>query len=172
MVLSFQYNLLLALKNINYIEYQQFPLHEAETERTYTNSDDLIERYGKIKWDIIDLINQRYSHLLKDKFDLYNWLNKNQNDELSYFLNEAGSNCLNYSQYKVPSKFHLWLGKEGFIVGIEQKGQGFNPQNIWQKKLKENEGAGFSFFEKCKNKIFFDDKEEARMVLIEFNLTS
>ena len=82
-------------------------------------------------------------------------------------MNEAGSNTLNHSQFKAPSHFHLWMGKKGFVIGIEQQGKGFNAQKINQEKIKEGEGAAFEFFRKCKGTIFFDEPKKARVVYLE-----
>ena len=101
------------------------------------------------------------------KFDLYNWLEFNSKDEVAYFLNEAGSNCLTYSDHKTPHKFHLWLGSKGFIIGIEQLGTGFNASEINEKKIKDNEGAAFEFFRNCQSEIFFDDSQKAKIVYME-----
>ena len=116
------------------------------------------------------MLNQKYSRLLENGFDLYNWLNYQNKDEVAYFLNEAGSNALNYSQFKAPSKFHLWFGKKGFIIGIEQKGQGFNASKVDSERLKDNQGAAFDFFRNCKSKIFFDNDQDAKIVYMEYSV--
>jgi len=169
MTLNFSLSLPEALADINFQEYQghhEFIIHDKDEERIYSNSDEIIGKYGEIKWKIVDLVNARYSHILKDKFDLYNWINKNKQDELSYFLNEAGSNSLLYSQFKAPFKFHLWLGENSFIVGIEQKGQGFNAEKINSGHLKENRGAAFQFFRESQSQVFFDDPKQAKVVYL------
>ena len=165
MVLHIAKTIQQALQNIGNHYYHQFFLHNQE--RISSNSPELIDKYGQLKWQIVDLLNERYSQVLKDKFDLYNWLNYNQNDEVAYFLNETGSNCLSYSDHKIPHKFHLWLGKKGFIIGIEQLGSGFNALEVNEKRLKDNEGAAFEFFRNCKSSIFFDDSRKARIVYME-----
>ena len=165
MSLHFQRTIQQALQNIGQHTYHQLLI--SEEKRAADNFPGLIEHYGKKKWEIVDLLNEKYSQVLQDKFDLYNWLNFDENDEVAYFLNEAGSNAINYSDHKIPYKFHLWLGEKGFIIGVEQLGRGFNAVEINKKRSKENEGAAFDFFRKCKSSIFFDDPEEARMVLME-----
>jgi hypothetical protein len=161
MTIYFQKTLQEAMEAIEHTNYHDFPIFG-------DNRDELIEIYGKMKWEIVDLLNDYYNHILKDKFDLYNWLNHNTNDELAYFLNESGSNALSYSDNKVPNRFHLWLGTKGFIVGIEQTGKGFNAQEVDEKKIKENEGSGFTFFRDCQSGIFFDDPKESKIVFMEF----
>ncbi|MBI2668249.1 hypothetical protein HYX14_00230 [Candidatus Woesearchaeota archaeon] len=167
MSLHFTKTLSESFKDIDVTDYHHFFIHDVEEERTVLNADALIETYGHAKWQIIDLVNSKYSTTLKDKFDLYHWLNHNASDEVAYFLNEAGSNCLNYAEYKIPAKFHLWLGIKGFLIGIEQAGAGFNAQEVMARNQKQNEGAGFSFFQKCKNTIFFDDYQNARIIFMQ-----
>ena len=128
MTINFNASLQKSLPKLGQHSYHEFVVHGEE--RVISNSDEVVDIYGKTKWAIVDLLNNNYNHLIKDKFDLYNWLNNNQNDEVSFFLNETGSNCLNYSDHKVPHKFHLWLGRKGFIIGVEQKGEGFNAIKI------------------------------------------
>ena len=165
MALHFTKTLQEALEEIEFKENHQFVIHDKEEERI--DHDNVISVYGEAKWKIVDLLNQQYSTILKDKFDLYNWLNKNKDDEVSYFLNEVGSNSLAHSQFKAPYKFHLWLGAKGFIIGIEQKGEGFNAELVNINRIKENEGAAFEFFRSSKSEIFFDDIENAKMVYLQ-----
>lgn len=169
MVLNFKHSFLEALENIGYAKtHHEFVIHESEEEVSVEDHNKLVERYGEMKWKVVDLINEQYNTLLKSKFDLYNWLHHNEDDELAYFLNEAGSNCLNHSQYKAPFKFHIWQGKKGFIVGIEQKGRGFPAYKVHKEKIKSNEGAAFEFFQNCQSTVFFDDPKDARMVFLEY----
>lgn len=165
MTIHFNKNLTEAIQNIGAHQYHELFLHDQE--RVLNNSFQLIDKYGRLKWQIVDLLNEKYSIILKDKFDLYNWLNHNPNDEVAYFLNETGSNCLNYAEHKIPHKFHLWLGEKWFIIGIEQLGKGFNAHEIDEKRIKDNEGAAFEFYRKCKSAIFFDDSKNARIVYME-----
>lgn len=162
MVIDFEKSLQWALDSIEKQEYHELEIHPLEKMR----DDEIISIYGSAKWKIVDLLNQNYSTVLNTEFDLYNWLVYQENDEVAYFLNEAGSNALNYSQFGAPSKFHLWMGKSGFIIGIEQKGSGFNALKTNSERLKENQGAAFEFFRKCKNKIFFDNPLEAKTVFM------
>ena len=168
MVLDFNKTLQEALKNIGLTDHQEFVVHDQEEERTYLTSDETIGRYGDVKWAVVDLLNEQYSKILESPFDLYNWLHKNENDEVSYFINEAGSNSLNHSDFKAPSKFHLWLGSKGFVIAIEQKGRGFDAVNVHELQIKDNEGAAFDFFRKCRSRIFFDNPTDARIVFMEY----
>ena len=165
MVLHLSLPLASALERIEFIDnYQKFPVHEKEAVRT----DDVLQAYGQAKWNVVDTINEQYSTFLTSKFDLYNWLHENKEDEVAYFLNEAGSNCLCYSEFKAPFQFHLWLGKKGFIIGVEQKGQGFPAEKVLRDKIKDNKGAAFTFYQQCRSRIFFDRPKEARIVYLEF----
>lgn len=170
MALHFTTTLQEALENISFSnEYYELPVYEAEEACSHIFSDSVVEKYGHAKWAIIDILNEKYGTFLFNKFDLHNWLEKNQEDEVAYFLNEAGSNSLNYSEFKAPHRFHLWLGKKGFVIGIEQKGKGFNAIKINEEKIKENKGEAFAFFRECKGAVFFDNPEEARMVYFELH---
>jgi len=164
MALSFHHTLLEALENINFTgEQTTLLIHPHQKERT----DETITQYGNAKWAVVDMLNERYSTILNTKFNLYHWLHYNEHDEVAYFLNEAGSNTLNHSEFKMPSHFHLWMGKKGFVIGIEQQGKGFNAQKINHEKIKEGEGAAFEFFRKCKGVVFFDEPTKARKVYLE-----
>lgn len=160
MVISYSQNLAEALKKIQLEKHQEFIVHPHEIVRDLNNGDDILEQYGKAKWAVVDVLNVRYG----THFDLYNWINENPADEVAYFLNEAGSNTLSYAEYKIPWRFQVWLGTKGFIIGIEQKGRGFDAQKVDEKRLKENEGAAFDFFRNCQGEVFFDDAKEARVV--------
>ena len=164
MTLHFSKTLQEALASIDFSDYHEFPVYEAEEVRTHIISDSVIERYGQAKWTIVDLLNEKYGTIMFHKFDLYNWLEKNKDDEVAYFLNEAGSNSLNYSQYLTPWRFHLWLGKKGFVIGIEQKGKGFDAIKVNDEKIQEHQGGAFTFFRGCKGEVFFDNAEDAKIV--------
>ncbi len=170
MTIHFKKNLQQALDTISFTgEHQQFVVHAEEIHRD-ESTEDVITKYGKTKWELVDTLNAKYASQLREKFDLYNWLDFNENDEVSYFLSECGSNTLNYSQFKAPHAFHIWFGNKGFVLGVEQKGTGFNAQEVHDKNVKENEGAAFNFFRKCQSSVFFDNAQDAKMVLMEFRL--
>jgi len=160
MTLHFDKNVHQALDKIEFFDYHEIIVHQQKEERTHSNSCQIIEIYGKAKWQIVDLLNEQYG----TNFNLHNWLKKDKSDEVSYFLNEAGSNCLNYSEFKTPYMFHLWFGKKGFIIGIEQNGKGFNAKEVYQQGIKTNEGNAFDFFENCNHKVFFDNPTDAKIV--------
>ncbi|MFH1275685.1 MAG: hypothetical protein ABIH82_01085 [Candidatus Woesearchaeota archaeon] len=163
MAINLDKSLKQALDRIESTDYKEFLVHNPEVKREWHNSDRIMEVYGDLKWKLIGLLNETYS----TSFSLENWL-KNQKDEVSYFLNEAGSNVLSYSEFKAPFKFHLWLGKKGFVIGIEQKGQGFDAEKVDHLRLKENEGAAFDFFRNATSEIFFDNKNEAKIIFMEY----
>jgi|GEM_PF-997364 len=170
MVIDFQKKLAQALLEIDSTPtYHSFIVHDQETELTKQEltsqqHNQFIQQYAAAKWGIVDILNETYSKILQTKFDLYNWATHNTNDEVAYFLTEAGSNCMNYAQFKAPYQFHLWLGSKGFIIGIEQKGQPFPAQLIDEKNTKQNEGAAFEFYRRCKGIVFFDDAMKTKAV--------
>ncbi len=164
MVLNFDYSLIQALQKIQTDGYHEIIVHEKDTVRDIYSSCEIVERYGEAKHQIVELINQRYN----TNFDHFNWLNQNTADEVAYFFNEAGSNVLSYSEFKAPFKFHLWFGEKGFIIAIEQKGRGFNAEEVDQLRIKSGEGTAFEFFRKCRSKVFFDEGKKAKVVLMEF----
>jgi hypothetical protein len=168
MALHFNHDLQQALENIQAEGYHELLIHDQEEKRDVYSSCEIIEGYGEAKHEVVEIINQYYGDFLSVKFDLMNWVNKNQDDEVSYFLNEVGSNVLSHSEFKAPHKFHLWFGKKGFIIGVEQKGSGFDAEEVHNQRLKENEGAAFNFFRSCQSKIFFDNSKNANLVFMEF----
>ena len=157
MVISFSVNLLEVLMIIKCNRGRRSLFLDKDAQRR-------IELYGNAKWAIVDLLNEKYSFRFAAPIDLYHWLYFQEHDEVAYFLNEAGSNVLNYGENKLPSAFHLWLGEKGFIIGIEQEGKGFNAIQIDELHLKENEGAGFEFFRNCHATIFFDNPQNANVI--------
>ncbi len=168
MVLSFTKTLSQALEEIELAKQEIFPVHKSMVERDQNNNHLIIQRYGKAKWAIVDQLNGEYSAILNRKFDLYNWLYFQEDDEVAYFLNEVGNNSLHYSQFKAPAKFHLWKGKKGFVLGIEQFGQGFDAMYVDKNNIKQTAGAAFDFFRKCRSEIFFDDPKNAKIVFMQY----
>ena len=184
MTIHFQKNLPQALMNINFQEYHELPVHQETSLVCPTANKKVIDLYGEQMWKVVDLINEKFgrgekvgnqppneekhSRVMKEKFDLYNWINHNSNDEVAYFLSETGSNCINFSEFKAPAKFHLWLGVKGFVIGVEQKGKPFNAEEIDPKRIKDNEGAAFEFYRQCESAVFFDNYQAARVVYLEW----
>ena len=165
MVIYFNHSLRESLKNIDFVEHEEeFIVHTKKENRVLSNSCDIIDRYALKKEQVVRLINEVYG----TNFDLYNWIENDLSDEVSYFLNEAGSNVLNYSQFLAPYKFKLFFGKKGFVIGIEQKGKSFNAQHIHNNNIKQNEGMAFKFYKECSNKIFFDHPQDTNIVYMEF----
>ncbi len=125
-------------------------------------------KFSKALWTVVEVLNSRYHEKLELEFNLYNWIEHNNSDEVAYFLNEASSNCLNYSQFKAPWKFVVYFGSYGFVLGVLQQGNGFNAESVFLDRVKSNEGAGFLFYEECSSVIFFDDPDCATSVYLEF----
>jgi hypothetical protein len=159
MTLNFNKTLQQSLEKINYLEHYEFIVNEGVID----DYEQLINNYGAKKWAIVDLLNEKF----KLNSDLINWLHWNENDEVAYFLSETGSNALHHSEFKIPHKFTLWIGEKGFIIGVAQKGKGFNALEVHDNRIMDNKGAAFNFFRKCKGSIFFDDSSEAKIVYFE-----
>ncbi|PIN76737.1 hypothetical protein COV17_01290 [Candidatus Woesearchaeota archaeon CG10_big_fil_rev_8_21_14_0_10_36_11] len=169
MTLNFTETLPDALRSIRHTgEYYEFIVHEKEMPLQDPMLNMMITQYGNSKWNVVDLLNAQYSTVLPEKFDLYNWLHYNDNDEVAYFLNEVGSNTLTHSEFKAPHAFRIWLGTNGFIIGVQQNGKGFNAKEVDEKQIKSNEGAAFTFFRNCRSTIFFDNVQETRIVFMEY----
>jgi hypothetical protein len=169
MVIHFSKSLQDALEEIGTLEQQyEFVIQHTPQQRMLTNSDDILQTYGEAKWEVLELLNEQY----QTNFNHHNWLTGNKRDEVAYFLNEVGSNSLSHSEFKAPHRFHLWLGKKGFIIGVEQKGRGFNAKEVHRKKVKKNKGAAFTFFRKAKSSIFFDAPERAQIVFLRKHCSS
>ncbi len=143
------------------IDFQR-SLQQSLTEISFQEHHSFTE-YGAAQWAIVDVVNTRYNMLLKDKFDLYHWLWYHEEDELAYFLIEAGSNALHAGQEdekgKVPI-FHLWLGSKGFIVGVEQE-KTFNAQELCSLN---KERGGLGFFQRAKQCVFFDHPRKTNII--------
>ncbi len=163
MVLNFTLQLSTALASIGY----QKKKHDILLSSSEPGKQPIAE-YGNAKWAIVDLLNQEYSSSLQTSIDLHHWINHEEDDEVAYFLNEAGSNTLNYAEQRFPSAFRCWLGERGFILAIEQEGRGFAAERIHQQRIKVNEGAAFSFYRRCRATIFFDDPTNARVVYFKY----
>ncbi|MBT4538899.1 hypothetical protein HOI26_02215 [Candidatus Woesearchaeota archaeon] len=162
MVIHYTKELEKTRKIIEKESYYHFPV--SEEKRHITNTDEILEVYANAKWQIIDLLNKRY----KTNFDLHNWIRKDE-DEVAHFLCEAGSNALESSQNKSPTAFHLWLGKKGFIIGIEQNNS-FNAQEINEQRIKVNKGAGFEYYRRSKSTIFFDSPINTKKIYLHYDL--
>lgn len=162
MVLDLNLRLQRALVVMGKNKYFVFPLHEREQPAQHEESFILL--YGSAKARIVALLNQHYAQHFFSPINLHNWLYHREEDEVAYFLNEAGSNAINHSDYKAPAMFHLWLGENGFIIGVEQQGRGFAVEKLTAKTEQKSGGEGFQFFQACKATIFFDNPKEARVV--------
>jgi hypothetical protein len=163
MPINFTHSLQQALNTIEHQISKEFIIHLHKTTRTLTNTDEILQNYGKAKWAIVDILNKNY----QTNFNLYNWLN-NKEDDVAHFINEAGSNTLNYSEFKTPHKFHLHLGIKGFVIAIEQLGQPFNAQEIQNNKIKQNKGAAFQFYNNSKSTIFFNHPTSSTAVYLQY----
>ncbi len=146
-----------ALAQIEGYGYQEFPVGGFRNVHT---CDELLAIYGDAKWLIVHMLNSRYGHRLAKPFDLFNWIHKQRDDEVAFFLNEAGSNVLNHAEHGIPHKLQVWSGEKGFIIGICQEGKGFDPRTIVKP------GGGFRFFASSRSTIFFDDLAQVHSVYL------
>ena len=115
-----------------------------------------MQDYDNAKEQIIQKINKRYNK----SHDQYNWI-INKEDELSFFLNEAGSNARLYGN-KLKN-ITLYLSNSSYIIEYEQN-KTFNPQNVATYNIKKNRGAGFKFYKSCKATIFFNNITNANKI--------
>ncbi|HIH11884.1 TPA: hypothetical protein HA241_06860 [Candidatus Woesearchaeota archaeon] len=153
-----------ALAEVRFTHRYEF---EISTEpRTLDNTDEIIPRYAAVKQHIVVILNSHFPHWMGRRFRLKHWLQRKKHDELAYFLNEAGSNCLAYADHKIPAQFRLWIGKKGFLIGITQSGGGFPAREVYVQKRRNNLGGGFRFYARCRSKIFFDSPAKATEVYL------
>ena len=66
-----------ALKEIDTYQYQEFMVNEPNQP---TPLGSIPNNYAESKWQIVEMLNQTYSQILKNKFDLYNWLYHHKED--------------------------------------------------------------------------------------------
>ena len=160
MVIKFGFSLKSALEEINIELKREFIIYPLEKVRDYSSSDEFLEKYADAKVKIVTTLNSKYG----TSFDLENWLKFDKEDEVAYFINESGSNTLSYSEFKAPFRFLLFFGSKGFVIGLEQKGKGFDAHKVDRERLKDNKGAAFDFYRNCEGSVFFDDASDARIV--------
>ena len=81
MVISFEKKLQKALEEISFTgEFYEFMVHEDNF--IIEHSEELINRYGQAKWSVVDILNERFNHILNDN-ELHN------SDDLYYYLNDS-----------------------------------------------------------------------------------
>ena len=166
MVLDFRYSLKESQKAIGFKEdVAEFIIFDSQK---LLVPEVIDAKFSKALWTVVELLNKRYANKLDSEFNLYNWIENNPKDEVAYFLNEASSNCMNYAEFKAVFKIKVYFGEKGFTIGITQQGESFCAQEIHEMDVKSNEGAGFTFYEECSSKIFFDDAQKTRTVYFEY----
>ncbi len=173
MVLDFECLLSDSLDSIGFSgEKHEFLVHDGSVHEINPQCSMMLDRYSTALHGVVDHVNGRYSAVFGEGkgFDLLNWVRHNNYDELAYFLSETGNNCLNHSQNLAPHKIFLYLGSKGFVVAVEHEGEGFDAKKVDFKGIYQNEGAAFDFYRGCGSKVFFDDKNEAKVVFMEFLL--
>ncbi len=155
MVLDFSYSLSLGLQRIGLID----------TVDIFVDSVDF--EYGEAKWVIVESIRQLYGERLVASGlripDLYNWLFERMDDEVSYFVCEAGANILHHSGLP-GAVFKVYFGERGFVISVSQQDSGFDCEIVLRDELKKQHGGGFSFFKSCCGIVFFDDIHAVKTV--------
>jgi hypothetical protein len=159
MVIRYDHTLQDALNSIGKHTYHEFLV--SAVPRNLTNGDDLLQLNHEAKEEIFHLLNKCYG----TNFNLHNWL-EGKDDDLACFINEVSSNALSYSSHKIASKFHLWKGTKGFLIGVEQK-SGFDAKAVDHGRKRQNEGAGFNFFRESQGTVFFSNSKYANVVYLE-----
>jgi len=78
MVIHFNKTLSKSIENINLQKHHQFLIHEQEHPADHT---EIFEDYKDAKWKIIDLLNEHCNSTPENYFDLYHWLNSEEEEE-------------------------------------------------------------------------------------------
>ena len=120
------------------------------------------ERYERAQERIVRIVN----YVFDKNFDLSHWPKK-PGDELAFFLVETGNNAMWHSQFQAPYRHFLFVGEQEFVVGISQKGRGFNAREVDKLRQFSYGGRAFEFYRGCRSTIFFDNPESARVVFME-----
>ena len=176
MVIKFSKTLGEALQEIGYggelkntIEYI---LHNEEKKIQDMSKDyksKLVQRFYREvlgKNLIPELVNENYGHLLKEPLVMPPHSHDCNNPFT--FLWERYNDSILYGEYGMPSRFNMWLGQESFILGLEQKGKGFNVIKINKRKPRKRGGTGFKDLRETRHDIFFDNPEDARAVYLQY----
>ncbi|MFC1801759.1 hypothetical protein ACFLZB_04830, partial [Nanoarchaeota archaeon] len=78
------------------------------------------------------------------------------------------ANAAWYSQFQFIYGLSLWTGESGFVLGVEQKGNGYDAVTINEKRITSHgDGIGGGFFNLCRDnpqEFFFDNPSDARIV--------
>ena len=151
--------------------HRKYPLHQEEVSISEKPKDyrdhlfpylsELILARGRENGEIQDTIN----NALGTNFGQRG--NCQQDCTLYAILFEAHASIAMHGDYNFPSKIELWIGKAGFIVGVQQKGRGFNADEISRTgKHREGGGSGFKTYKELGYDVFFDNPTDARTVYI------
>ena len=114
------------------------------------------------------ILNQTFEEKLERPFTDSMAVMDDRNDLPTRFIFETHANTAWYSQFKFMYKLSLWTGESGFILAVEQKGEGFDAVTINEKRLTSGpNGEGGAFFRICREtepEYFFDKPSNARTV--------
>ena len=180
MAISFTHTLQEALQSINHQssshqnhKTHEFEVHNNKIHKINPQCPNFLSRYSEALHQVTSLTNTHFKQLphtsqiiIDMPFNLHNWINHNESDELAYFLSETGNNCLNHAPSNAPHKFTLHLGTKGFVISISHQGQGFNAEHINKNKLYKNEGAAVDFYRNCQNTIFFNNPQNTTEIFM------
>ena len=61
--------------------YSEHDFFVSEVAREMENTDDLLERYGEVKFAVVSLLNEKYG----SEYRLENWVD-HKDDEVAYFI--------------------------------------------------------------------------------------
>ncbi len=154
MVVDFSYCLERGLDRILFIEKLEFILSS-------------LDSYTDAKRFIVDSIADLYGdRLVEDGLrrpDLYNWLFERFDDEVSYFVVEAGANVIHHARLR-DAMVRVYFGQKGFIVEFEQANDFFNAELVVSQRIMTHKGGGFLFFNGCRGIVFFDNSTLVRCV--------
>lgn len=153
----------------------RFPFEEMEKKYRRSKCDEMWFLAGR---DIPSLLSERFGMAFGGYVNSPQDYNppKNKLHQPCLFIFETYVNATMYSSYGFISQMDLWLGKS-FIIGISQKGEGYDALYIDSHKIRhkrgevveKGEGSGaFDFYRTCKHEVFFDDPKNAKSVYLKF----
>ena len=170
MVLNFDQTLDAALEDIGYKgEHQEWDFHQEERHMRDMPKEYRDKHYrpffNLMFIEIPTMLNERFREKLKKPFSTFLGMNQ-EHDFPHKFLWEAHANTTNHSQYGFASQMYFWLGENGFMLALEQKGNGFDAVQVDKKGIKQHEesGGGFKRYRSFESEIFFDSPTDARTV--------
>ncbi|MBW2984400.1 hypothetical protein KY361_04750 [Candidatus Woesearchaeota archaeon] len=165
MVIAFDKTLADALREIGFSESEGVHLEEVVydgevhlSELSPEEQESLFARIGRAYGEVFNQVT-----LCGKSWDVPHLRN------LSDFISHITTNVRKYSQYGIEYRIHFWQGERGFVVGIEQKGRGFEAKRVDSERIASSYGNGFNFYRACSPYIFFDSPSDARIVYMQWS---